>query len=112
MVKGRLCSLRKSQEAAEKAKTQLWQTASKKGHTLRPETLEYAEYITVFTTPTRHVFKGLTLLSLYQARWQVELVFKRLKSIQGVGHLPKQDQDSCLAWLYGKMVVTLLVERL
>jgi hypothetical protein len=112
MVNGRLCSLRKSQEAAEKAKKQLRKTASKKGYTLRPETLEYAEYMTVFTTTTRHVFKGLTLLSVYQARWQVELVFKRLKSILGVDHLPKHDQDSCLAWLDGKMVVALLVERL
>jgi hypothetical protein len=112
LVKGRLCSVRKSQEAAEKAKKQLRQMASKKGRTLRPETLEHAEYITVFTTTTRHVFKGLTLLSLYRARWQIEFIIKRLKSILGVGHLPKHDQDSCLAWLYGKMVVALLVERL
>ena len=111
-MKGRLCSVRKSREAAEKAKKQLRQVASQKGRTLRPETLEHAEYITVFTTTTRHVFKGFTLLSLYRARWQIELVFKRLKSILGVGHLPKHDQDSCLAWLYGKMVVALLVERL
>lgn len=112
LIKGRLCSMRKSQEAAEKAKKQLRQVASRQGRTLRPETLEHAEYMTVFTTATRHVFKGMRLLSLYRARWQVELVFKRLKSIIGVGHLPKHDPESCLAWLYGKMVVALLVERL
>jgi hypothetical protein len=112
LVKGRLCSLRKSQEAAEKAKKQLRQTASRKGRTLRPETLEHAEYITMFTTTTRHVFTGMLLMSLYRGRWQVELVFKRLKGILGVGHLPKYHPESCVAWLYGKMIVALLVERL
>ncbi len=112
VIKGCLCSIRKSQGAVEKAKKQLRHMASKKGRTLRPETLEHAEYITVFTTTTRHVFTGMRLVSLYRARWQVELVFKRLKSMIGVGHLPKHDPDSCLAWLYGKMVVALLVERL
>lgn len=112
LVKGRLCSLRKSQDATEKAKKKLRQIASKKGRTLMPETLEHAEYITVFTTATRHVFKGKTLLSLYRGRWQVELVFKRLKSIIGIGQLPKYHPESCLAWLYGKMIIALLVERL
>lgn len=112
LMKGRLCSIRKTQEAAEKAKKHLRQVASRTGRTLRPETLEHAEYMTVFTTTTRHVFTGKRLMALYRARWQVELVFKRLKSIVGVGHLPKHDPESCLAWLYGKMVVALLVERL
>ncbi len=34
------------------------------------------------------------------------------KRYVGVGHLPKKDPESCIAWLYGKMLVTLLVERL
>jgi IS4 transposase len=112
LVKGRLCSLRKSKEAMEKAKKQLRQTASKKRRTLRPETLEHAEYISIFTTVNRHNFKGEDILLLYRGRWQIELVFKRLKSIIGIGHLPKHNQESCIAWLYGKMVVALLVERL
>ncbi|MCP4404292.1 MAG: IS4/IS5 family transposase [bacterium] len=43
VIKGRLCSIRKSQDAVEKAKKQLRHMASKKGRTLRPETLEHAE---------------------------------------------------------------------
>jgi len=86
--------------------------ASKKGKELRPETLEYAEYITLFTTASRRNLKGEDVLSLYRGRWQIELAFKRLKSIIGVGHLPKSDATSCIAWLYGKMFVALLVERL
>jgi hypothetical protein len=112
LVRGRLCALRKSKEAAEKAKNALRRTASKQCRNLRPETLEHAEYISLFTTVTRHNFKGEQLLSLYRGRWQIEVVFKRLKGIIGIGHLPKYNPESCIAWLYGKMIVALLVERL
>lgn len=112
LIKGRLCALRKSKEAIEKSKKKLHRIASKQGRKLKPETIEHAEYITVFTTVTRHNFKGDMLLSLYRGRWQVELVFKRLKGIIGVGHLPKYNTESCISWLYGKMIIALLVERL
>jgi hypothetical protein len=112
LIKGRLCSLRKSKEAIELSKKRLLRMASQKGKELRPETLEYAEYITLFTTASRRNLKGEDVLSLYRGRWQIELAFKRLKSIIGVGHLPKSDATSCIAWLYGKMFVALLVERL
>lgn len=112
LIKGRLCSLRKSKEAIELAKKRLRRMASKKGKKLRAETLEYAEYVSLFTTVNRHNLKGEEILSLYRGRWQIELAFKRLKSIIGIGHLPKYDPESCIAWLYGKMLVALLVERL
>jgi len=112
LIKGRLCALRKSKEAIELAKKHLRQMSSKKGKKLREETLEYAEYVILFTTVNRHNLKGEDVLQLYRGRWQIELAFKRLKSIIGIGHLPKYDPDSCIAWLYGKMMVALLVERL
>jgi len=112
LIKGRLCAIRKSETAIELAKQKLIKNAKKKGHKLRPETLEYAEYVTIFTTVNRHNFKAAGLLSLYRGRWQIELVFKRLKSILKIGQLPKKEEDSCIAWLHGKMLVALLAERL
>jgi len=112
LIKGRLCAIRKSETAIELAKQKLIKNAKKKGHKLRPETLEYAEYVTIFTTVNRHNFKADGLLSLYRGRWQIELVFKRLKSILKIGQLPKKEEDSCIAWLHGKMLVALLAERL
>ena len=52
------------------------------------------------------------ILSLYRLRWQIELVFKRMKSILGLGHLPKTEPLSAQAWLQGKMFVGLLIERM
>jgi len=45
-------------------------------------------------------------------RWQIELVFKRLKSVAQLGHLPKHDDRSSRAWLYGKLLVALLAQEL
>ena len=112
MIKGRLCAIRKTKETIELSKKKLRQKASKQGRKLKPETLEYAEYVILFTTVNRHKFKGRQILDLYRGRWQIELVFKRLKSIIGIGHLPKKNPESCIAWLSGKMFVAMLVERL
>ena len=42
----------------------------------------------------------------------IELVFKRLKSLAHLGHLPKDEDQSARAWLYGKLFVALLTEQL
>jgi hypothetical protein len=111
-VKGRLCAIRKSQEAIEKAKKAILQAASKKQRKVKPETLEFAEYVVLFTTVNRHRLKRIDVMELYRGRWQVELAFKRLKGIMDLGHLPKNDPESCKAWLYGKLFVALLVEHI
>jgi hypothetical protein len=112
LIKGRLCAIRKSKEAIELAKKTLRIKASRQQRELRPETLEHAEYVSLFTTTNRFSLKAEQILNLYRGRWQIELVFKRLKGIIGVGNLPKQNSQSSLAWLQGKLFVALLVERL
>lgn len=111
-VSGRICALRKSKEAIRKAHHKLKRHASKNGHKLRPQTLVYAEYVIVFTTFPEEQFSSVAVLECYRIRWQVELVFKRFKQIAQLGHLPKHDDDSAQAWLYGKLFIALLTEKL
>ena len=75
-------------------------------------TLEFAKYVIVFTTFPAAEFTNADVLEWYRTRWQVELVFKRFKSLAQLGHLPKRDDESAKAWLYGKLFVALLVEKL
>ena len=74
----------------------------------RPGTLEIAKYVIVFTTCS----SGSTadVLRTYRMRWQIELAFKRLKSLAQLGHVPKHDDHSARAWLYGRLLVTLLAQ--
>ena len=112
LVPGRFCAVRKSAEAIKLAEKRLKQTASRKGREIRPETWEYVKYVMVFTTFSPRRFTAVEILQWYRVRWQVELVFKRLKSLAQLGHLPKSDAQSARAWLYGKLFVVLLTEQL
>jgi hypothetical protein len=108
---GRLCAIRKEKEAIRLAHKRLRRNASRKGIKLRPQTLFVAEYVIVFTTFPETGFSTAEVLDWYRLRWQVELVFKRFKQLAGLGHLPKHDDASARAWLYGKLLVALLTEK-
>lgn len=111
-VAARLCVVRKSQAAIALAVKKLRRAASKEQRTLQPETLIYAEYVMVLTTLPAEKFPARLILEWYRCRWQIELVFKRFKQIAELGHLPKEDPVSSQAWLYGKLLVALLSEKL
>jgi hypothetical protein len=111
-IVGRLCAVRKSQEAIGKAHRRIHRKAQQGGPQTKPETLAFACYVVVFTTLTATDFPAAQVLEWYRLRWQVELVFKRLKQLAGLGHLPKSQDDSSRAWLYGKLFVALLTQKL
>jgi hypothetical protein len=108
----RLCAVRKSTGAAQMAKERLLKLARKKGKVIQPETLELAEYIFVLTTPGLDSLTAAQVLELYRIRWQVELGFKRLKSLFDVGSAPNRDPEAVRSWIYAKLLAVLLIERL
>jgi len=107
----RLCALRKSKVAAERARNQVKEKARQHGRKARQQSLALAEFILVLTSLPK-TFSAAQVLELYRCRWQVELTFKRLKSLLGAGHLPKSDDRSASAWMQGKILTALLLERL
>jgi hypothetical protein len=111
-VRGRVCVVRKSEQATQLALKKLQRKATKNNLALEPQTLLYARYVLVFTTLPEAEFSAPTILEWYRLRWQIELVFKRFKQIARLGHLPKSDPASARAWLYGKLLVALLTEKL
>lgn len=110
-VAGRVCAVRKSAPAARRAREKAQRESTKQGHAVRPETLEAAGYTFVFTTLPPTVGPR-AVLELYRGRWQVELEFKRLKSLLALGHLRKTDPAGAQAWLQGKLLVACLLEAL
>jgi DDE family transposase len=111
-IPGRLCAVRKSEEAVRKAQRKLTRKQQQGKSTVTAETREYARYILVFTTLPQSVATKRQVLECYRLRWQIELTFKRLKSIVQLGHVPKKDDQSSRAWLYGKLFVALLSQKL
>ena len=109
---GRVCALRKTTEAIRLAQRALRRQASKRRKRLQPQTLEFAKYVILFTTFPAEKFPAEAVLEWYRTRWQVELVFKRFQSLAQLGDLPRHTDESAKAWLYGKLLVALLVEKL
>jgi hypothetical protein len=110
--RARLCAVRKTEEAAERARAKVKRDAERHRATTRPSTFEAAGYLFVLTTVPQQELPLRDVLELYRARWQLELVFKRLKSLLRLGHLKKETTASSRAWLQAKLLATLLTERL
>ena len=86
--------------------------ARKKQKQVNDQALKLAEFVMVFTTVSSKELTTRDVLELYRVRWQIELRFKHLKSLLGLGCLPKYDDASCRAWIQAKLLCGLLIERL
>jgi hypothetical protein len=108
----RLCAVRKSTHAAQRSRERLLKAAGKKGKRVGEEALELAGYVFVLATGGLGDLTAEQVLELYRARWQVELGFKRLKSLFDVGSVPNRDAEAVRSWIYAKLLAVLLIERL
>jgi hypothetical protein len=100
----RLIAVRKSDDKAEESVQRTLREQTKKQRSVDPQTLMLQRYV-ILASSLPATYSARQLLELYRSRWQIEIAFKRLKSIMGLGCLPKTDLESCRAWLYGKLFV-------
>lgn len=110
-IRGRLLIRKRSPEAAERACQRLRRRARhNQSKVPSEEALLWAGYVMVWTSLGRE-WTAREIWQLYRMRWQVELLFKRLKSVVGMDRLPKKRKDCAKVWLYGKLLLALLVEK-
>ena len=108
LVQGRLCAVRKSDAAAAASRDRVRRESRRAGSQVQSRTLEAANYVLIFTTLEPGV-SAEQVMALYRMRWQIELEFKRLKSLIELGHLKKRDERAARSWLQGKLLVALLL---
>ena len=106
----RVCVYKKTVAQALASREAIQREANKKQRTPMPETLEIAGYVIVLTTLMQP--SAAAIMEFYRRRWQIELAFKRLKSLLQLGHLKKTDKEGAKAWLQGKLLVACLIETL
>jgi hypothetical protein len=109
---GRLVAVQRDRWSAALERRALRKRAAKKQKKLSRVALFLAGYFFVWTDVPAAKLDAVAVLAWYRCRWQIELCFKRMKSILGLGDLPKKREDSCRAWRHGKLLVALLLERL
>lgn len=98
-------------EKAEDARRRVRKAAQKKGRTPSPEALLAAGFVLLVTNLPVEEFDILTVLSFYRLRWQIELLFKRLKSLLALDNLRSKDQYLAQTYLLGKMLAALLIDQ-
>ncbi len=108
----RLCAIRKSRLAAEKARRKSLRKAQKNGTKPDQHMLELTNYVLLLTSLSRDSLSTSRVLEFYRCRWQVELAFKRLKSLLEMGCLPKSNDDTARTWIQAKVLVALIIERI
>lgn len=100
----------KSADEAARARRRARRKSRKQGRTPKKETLQAAGYIVLLTSLDGAGFPAGDVLELYRLRWQIELVFKRLKSLIHLDRLPAKDPDLARCWIYAKIITALLLE--
>jgi hypothetical protein len=108
-ISGRFIATRLPDADAEKARKRL---RKEQGASITKETLEAAAYVMLFTTVPRERMSASKCLEAYRLRWQIELQFKRWKSLCGFDRLPNYLDDTIVAWLYAKVLLGILLDRM
>lgn len=107
----RLVIRRKSPEEAQAEQERLLKQAKKRGKQPDPRSLEAAKYILLLTSLPAADFPPTDVLALYRFRWQLELAFKRMKSLAGLDELAAKKPQLARAWIYARLIAFLIAER-
>lgn len=106
----RICAKKKTKEEIAIEEKRLKKLESKKQRIYSEDTKFTHQFMFVITSLPSSV-SAEKVLEFYRLRWQVELVFKRYKSLLGLGNIPTKTKESSEVWLHGKMFLALLIEK-
>ena len=108
----RLIAHRKTPEAIATAHQQLRRQASRKQSVPDPRSFIAAEFLILATSLSQDDFPAAEVLAVYRLRWQIELAFKRLKSLINIDRLPTRTENGTRCWLSAHLIMALLCDDL
>lgn len=109
-VCARLIIARKPPEVIGRQLQKLHRTATRKQHKIDPRTLQAAGLMMVLTSLPASSVTAAEVVRLYRLRWQIELAFKRLKSLGGFDALRASDPALARSWLLAHLIATVIIE--
>lgn len=112
VVKSRLIALRKSAASAEVSRGKVLSDRKRKGRSIDPRSLEAAEYIILLTNLEADKLSCYQALEIYRLRWQIEITFKRFKSLLNLDHLAAREPRMVQTYVLAKILGALLIEDL
>jgi hypothetical protein len=109
VLRGRLIGMRLPANEAQEARERV---RREQGRGVTEEQLEAAEYVMLFATVPSSRLSATRCVDAYRLRWQIELQWKRWKSLCHFDKLPNYRDDTIRSWLTAKVLLGLLLERI
>lgn len=111
-VRARLIIAPLPSEAAERARNQVRKRANKKGKNIDEQAVLMAGFMTLLTTIDAETASTASVLNWYRVRWQIELYFKRCKSLLRLHPVLSADDDLQRVRLLVSMLVAVIVDQM
>jgi hypothetical protein len=99
-------------EIAARQRVKRARTANKKSQQLDPRTAEAAGFLMLVTSLPVRGHSTRQVLDRYPDRWQVEIGFKRYKTLGGIDALPAADPALARTWLLAHLIAAVLIDDL
>lgn len=99
-------------QAAEEARRQVRENARKKKYMPSDNSLLAAGFILLITDLSLPLWPMQRVFWLYRMRWQIELQFKRYKSLLHLDHLRSHEPKVARTYLLAKLLLVLLMDQL
>jgi hypothetical protein len=106
----RLVAAKLDPTATRRARCRAHRKAQKAGRTLTPPALTVAGWLLLITTLDTGTWSTADVLYIYRARWQVELVFKKMKQLLRLNQIRSTHQASVEATVRALLVAWALHE--
>jgi hypothetical protein len=108
----RLVMQRMPAEQAERQRKRVARKSSKSGSKLDARTATAAGYLMLVTSLPARQQTAERIIAMYRNRWQIELGFKRLKTLGGLDRLPAMDPALARSWLLAQLIVAVLTDEI
>jgi hypothetical protein len=100
------------QSAVAQAQARAKAKADRQGYEPSPRQLEAAGHLMLMTTLPEDAMPADAACALYRLRWQIELAFKRLKSLMQLEQLAAKEPRLTRAAIHAKLILAILTESL
>lgn len=104
----RLVAFRLKQEVADQRRRKAKQAAKRRGETVSPATLALLDWSIYLTNAPAERLTPPQIATLYRVRWQIELLFKLIKSYFGLRRFAQLRPERLLTELYAKLIALVL----
>jgi hypothetical protein len=106
----RLSAVRLPPDKVQTSKARILNDNRRKGRVVQPKTLEAANHVLLLTSLDPDEYPAERVGALYRLRWQVELAFKRLKSLLHLDALRAKDPELARVWIFTNLLAAFMID--